>query len=118
VFPFPRSLSIASPCWFDSCRAASSVSGGGSGHIGADDDTAGGAGNPFNTGTVTQAEKDAQRALGGLFGGYFGATMLALVVVLVVLYKRHQDNLAKWRARKAGVLAVDGKWAVVRGGTG
>ena len=52
--------------------------------------------------------REAQQAVGGALGGYFGLTGLAMVVVVVLLYKRHQDRLVQWRARTSKSAAADG----------
>lgn len=51
--------------------------------------------------------REAQQAVGGALGGYFGLTGLAMVVVVVLLYKRHQDRLVQWRARTSKSAAAD-----------
>ncbi len=42
-----------------------------------------------------------RRGVGGAVGGYFAASFVAMCIVLAILFKRHQENLAKWRAAKA-----------------
>ena len=67
------------------CECAAPGSGGGGGLPGGNDDV------PDST----------RRGVGGAVGGYAGATFVAMCIVLAVLFKRHQDNLTKWRAAKA-----------------
>lgn len=65
----------------------------------------GGGGNYYDDDDSSRA---VRRGLGGAFGGYFGMTFIAMCIVLVVVYKRHQANLVRWRAMRAAQASGNG----------